>query len=83
METVNIKTSLQQKLDEPTFTNLQNTIFNNKEKTLLQHKNTQIKKLKHLISRPSTTASKMACKTTNTFNTAFSSSTSQVSRISG
>ena len=29
------KTSLQQKLDEPTFTNLQNIIFNNKEKTFL------------------------------------------------
>ena len=51
-------TSLQQKLDKPTFTNLQNTIFNYKEKTFLQYQNTQIKKLKHLISRPTTTTSK-------------------------
>ena len=43
-EIVNIKTSLQQKLDEPTFTNLQNVILDNKEKTFLQYKNTQIKK---------------------------------------
>ena len=50
-EIANTKTPLQQKLDEPTFTNLQSTIFNNKEKTFLQYKNTQIKKLKHLISR--------------------------------
>ena len=49
---------------------------NNKEKTFLQYKNTQIKKLKHLISRSSTTTSKMASKTTNTFNTAVTSSTS-------
>ena len=75
-EIANTKTSLQQKLDEPTFTNLQNTIFNNKEKTFLQYKNTQIKKLKHLFSRSSTTTSKMASKTTNTFNTAFTSSPS-------
>ena len=72
----NTKTSLQQKLDEPTFTNLQNIIFNNKEKTFLQHKNTQMKKLKHINSRSSTTASKMASKTTNTLNTAVTSSTS-------
>ena len=39
-EIANTKTSLQQKLDEPTFTNLQNVIFNNKEKTFLQYKNT-------------------------------------------
>ena len=71
-----IKTSLQQKLDKPTFTNLQNTIFNTKEETFLQYKNTQIKKLKHLISRPSTTISKTASKTTNTINTAITSSTS-------
>ena len=51
-------------------------IFNNKEKTLLQYKNTQIKKLKLLISRSSTTTSKMASKTTNSFNTAVTSSTS-------
>ena len=75
-EIVNTKTSLQQKLDEPTFTDLLNIIFNNKEKTFLQYKNTQIKKLKHLISRSSTTTSKMASKTTNTFNTAVTSSSS-------
>ena len=74
-EIANTKTSLQQKLDELTFTDLQNTIFNNKEKTFLQYKNTQIKKLKHLISRSSTTTSKMASKTTNTFNIAVTSST--------
>ena len=45
-EIANIKTSLQQKLDEPTFTILQNIIFNNKENIFLQYKNTQIKKLK-------------------------------------
>ena len=72
----NTKTSLQQKLDEPTFTDLLNIIFNNKEKTFLQYKNTQIKKLKLLISRSSTTASKMASKNTNTFNDAVTSSTS-------
>ena len=72
----NTKTSLQQKLNEPTFTNLCNTIFKNKEETFLQYKNTQIKKLKHLISRSSTTTSKIASKTTNTFNTAFTSSKS-------
>ena len=71
----NTKTSLQQKLDEPTFTDLLNIIFNNKEKTFLQYKNTQIKKLKLLISRSSTTTSKMASRTTNTFNTAVTSST--------
>ena len=68
--------SLQQKLDEPTFTNLQNTIFNNNEKTFLQYKSTKIKKLKHRISISSTTTSKMASKTNNTFNTAVTSSTS-------
>ena len=31
-EMANTKTSLQKKLDEPTFTDLQNIIFNNKEK---------------------------------------------------
>ena len=75
-EIANTKTSLQQKLDEPTFTDLLNIIFNNKEKTFLQYKNTQIKNLKHLISRSYTTTSKMASKTTNTFNTAVTSSTS-------
>ena len=35
-EIANTKTSLQQKLDEPTFTDLLNVIFNNKEKTFLQ-----------------------------------------------
>ena len=75
-EIANTKISLQQKLDEPTFTNLQNVIFNNKEKIFLQYKNTQIKKLKHLISRYSTTTSKMAFKRTNTFNTAVTFSTS-------
>ena len=82
-EIANSKTTLQQKLDEPTFTDLLNKIFNNKGKTFLQYKTTQIKKLKLLISRSSTTTSKMASKTTNTFNSAVTSSTSQVSRISG
>ena len=76
IEITTTKTSLQQKLDEPTFTDLLNIIFNNKEKTFLQYKNNQIKKLKLLISRSSTTTSKMAYKTTNTFNTAITSSTS-------
>ena len=71
----NTKTSLQEKLDKPTFTNQQNIIFNTKEKTFLQYKNTQIK-LTHLITRSSTTTSKMASKITNTFNTAVTSSTS-------
>ena len=75
-EIANTKTSLQQKLDRPTFTDLLNIIFNNKEKTFLQYKNTQIKKLKHLISRSSTTSSKMTSKTTNTSNTAVTSATS-------
>ena len=75
-EISNTKTSLQQKLDEPTFTNIQNTISNNKEKTFIQYKNTQIKKVKHLISRASTTTSKMVSKTTNTFNTTVTPSTS-------
>ena len=75
-EIANTKTSLQQKLDEPTFTDLLNIIFSNKEKTFLQYKNTQIKKLKHLISTSSTTTSKMASKITNTFNTAVTSSSS-------
>ena len=75
-EIVNTKISLQEKLDEPTFTDLQNIIFNNKEKTFLQYTNTQIKKLKHLISRSSTTTSKIASNRTNTFNTAVTSSTS-------
>ena len=43
---------------------------------MLQYKNTQIKKLKLLISRSSTTTSKMASKTTNTFSSAVTSSTS-------
>ena len=34
-EIADTKTSLQQKLDEPTFTDLLNIIFNNKEKTFL------------------------------------------------
>ena len=80
-EIASTKTSLQQKLDEPTFTDLLNIIFNNEEKTFLQYKNTQIKKLKHLISRSSTTSSNMDSKTTNTSNTAVTSSTS--SRIQG
>ena len=63
-------------LDEPTFTDLLHIIFNNKEKTFLQHKNTQIKKLKLLISKSSTTTSKKVSKTTNTFNTAVTSFTS-------
>ena len=75
-EIANTKTSLQQKLNEPTFTNLQNIIFSNNEKTFLQYKNTQIKKLKHLISKSSTGTSKKASKTTNTSNTAVTSSTS-------
>ena len=69
----NTKTSLQQKLDGPNFTDLQNIIFNNEEKTFLQYMSTQMKKVKHLISRSSTTMSKMASKTTNTFNTAVTS----------
>ena len=40
-EIANTKISLQQKLDEPTFTDLQNITFNNKGKTFLQYKNTQ------------------------------------------
>ena len=72
----NTKTSLQQKLDESTFTTPQNVIFNNKEKTFLQYKNTQIKKLKHHISRSSTTTDRTASKTTKTFNTIVTSSTS-------
>ena len=75
-EIANTKTSLQQKQDGPTFTDLLNIICNNNEKTFLQYKNTQIKKLKLLISRYSTTTSKMPSKTTNTFNTAVTSSTS-------
>ena len=66
--------NLEQKLDEPTFTDLLNIIINNKEKTFLWYKNTQIKKLKHVISRSFTTTSKMASKTTNTFKTAVTSS---------
>ena len=58
-EIANTKTSLQQKLDEPNFTDLPNINFSNKEKTFLQYKNTQIKRLKHLISRSSKTTSKM------------------------
>ena len=72
----NTKISLQQKLDEPTFTDILIIIFNNKEKTILQYKSTQINKLKLLTSRSSTTASKMASKTTNTFKTAVTFSTS-------
>ena len=72
----NSNTSLQQKLDEPTITNLHNIIFSNKERSFLQYKNTQIKKLKDLISRSSTTNSKMTSETTNTFNTTVTSSTS-------
>ena len=75
-EIANTKTSLQQKLDELTFTDLLNIIFNNKEKTFLQYKNTQIKKLKHLISRSFTTTCEMASKTFNIFNTTVTSSTS-------
>ena len=66
---------MQQKLDDPTFKGLQNTIFNNKKKTFLEYKNTLIKKLKQLISIASTTTSMMASKTTNTFNTTAISST--------
>ena len=71
----NTKTSLQQKLDESTFTTLQNVISINIEKTFLQYKNTQIKMLKHLISRSSTTTDKITSKTINTFNTAVTPST--------
>ena len=71
----NTKTSLQQELVELNITDPLNTTFNNNEKTFLQYKNTQIKKLKLLISRSSTTTSKMVSKTTNTFNTAVTSST--------
>ena len=50
-EIANTKTSLQQKLDEPTFTDLLNIIFNNKEKTFLQYKTTQSKEVQapHLL----------------------------------
>ena len=83
-EIANTKTSPQQKLDTSTFTNVQNTTFNNTEKTFLQYKNNQIKKLKHLISRSSTTTSKIASKTTNTFSTLLSPPLPpQVSRPSG
>ena len=47
-----------------------------KRKHFLQYKNTQIKKLKHLISRSSTTTDKTASRTTKTFNTAVTPSTS-------
>ena len=63
-EIANTKTSVQQKLDEPTFTDLLNIIFNSKVETFLQYTNTQIKKLKLFISRSSTKTSKMASKTT-------------------
>ena len=36
-EITNTKTSMQQKLDGPTVTNLDNIIFNNKEQTFLQY----------------------------------------------
>ena len=39
-EIANTRRSLQQKLDEPIFTDLLNIIFINKEKTFLQYKNT-------------------------------------------
>ena len=42
----------------------------------MQYKNTQIKRLKPLIPKASTTTAKMASKTTNTFNTVVTSSTS-------
>ena len=51
-EIANTKKSLQQKLDDPTFTNLQN-IFINKEKSVLKYKHTQIMNLKQPISRAS------------------------------
>ena len=44
-EIANTKTSQQQKLDEPTFTNLQNIIFNDKEKTfpsVQEHPNQEV-----------------------------------------
>ena len=47
-----------------------------KRKHSYSTKNIQIKKLKHLNSRSSTATSKMASKTTNTFNTVITSSTS-------
>ena len=75
-EIANNKTSLQQKLDEVTFTDLLNIIFSNKEENVTTVKEHPIKKLKHLISRSSTTTSKMASKATNTFSTAFTASTS-------
>ena len=57
---------------------LQDTIFNNKEKTFLQYKNTQIKKLKNHIFRASTTTPEIASKVASTFNTAVTSSTSSI-----
>ena len=75
-EIAKTKTYLQQTLNEPTFTNLQNTIFNNKEKTFLQYKNSQIKKLKHLISGDLNNNLQDGLQDNNTFNTAITSSTS-------
>ena len=74
-EIANTKTSLQQKLDEPISTNLQNINFSIKEKTFWQYKNNQIRKLKPFASRASTTTCKMASKTTNTYRTNATSST--------
>ena len=51
-EIANTKTSLQQKLDEPTFTNLLNIIFNNKVKTFLQYKNTRSRSSSSLSADP-------------------------------
>ena len=59
-EKANTKTALQQKLDDPTFTKLLNTIFSNKEKTYLLYKNNQIKRLDLLISKASNTNSMTA-----------------------
>ena len=73
-EKTNTKNSLPVKPYVPTFTDLQNTIFKSKEKNFLWYKKTQIKKLKNLISRTSTTTYKMASETTNTFSTTVTSS---------
>ena len=74
-EIAKTKTSLLQKLDGPNCTNLQKTIFSNEEKTFIQCKNTQIKKLKHLSPEPIQQPPKMASKTANTFSTTATSST--------
>ena len=75
----NTKTCVQQKLDDPLFTKLQNSTFSNKEKIYLKFRNTQIKKLDLLTSKAFKTTSRKvpqtAFKTTNTSTKAFTTST--------